>query len=89
MYRNPLHVERVEDPLSGLDHPVVFCRHTMTSFDIGSLITVVTANELYLVPRDCSEPEQTCHNVGVNSSLRMRTVPSSLLTLFKQSAAEL
>lgn len=88
-YRDPLHIECVEDALSGLDHPVVICRDTMPSFDPRPLIAVITENELYWVPRESSEPKQKGPESGVHSSSRTCTVPSSLLTLLEPSTAKL
>jgi hypothetical protein len=60
----------------------------MPSFDLGSLITIIAENELYRVPRESRETKEKGSKGRVHPSLCMRTVPLSLLALFKPPAAE-
>lgn len=79
----PRDVECIEDATGWLHHPVVTGEDTLATLDCRSFSTVVAEEELDGVLREMSETEKERPQRGVHPTLRMRSLPLWLLTLFE------
>jgi hypothetical protein len=84
-HHNPLHIECIQQALRGLDHPMVIGRHSVATFDLGSLVTVECKKQLHRESSESSESKQKCSKGRVLARLSMCAVPPALLALFKPS----